>query len=174
MTGVLWLHGHGFVPMMRCVLESLLFGSIGIWSIREGLQLNASRREGVFDLLGPDRYIMLVGGILVALSIVRLVTSRAEWQVEQGVGAFEGRRENAVSLQLVLLTLAFAGYALFVRYGGYALTTAAFFAAAYWIMGLRDWLKLTSAVVLSTAAFVILFVKLADMPLPRGMIGTPF
>lgn len=161
--------------MIRYALESLVFAAIGIWSIWDGFRLSAvSRREGVFDALGPDRYIILIGGILCLLSVIRFLASFSEAQPERGTRETDAPKERAISLRLVLLTLAFAGYALVVPFGGYVLTTALFFAVVYWIMGLRNWARLVSAIVLSTAVFAFVFITLADMPLPRGRLGLPF
>jgi hypothetical protein len=162
--------------MMRYALESLALAAIGAWSIWDGVRLSTDvRREGVFDALGPDRYIMILGGILLVLSVARIWTARAEWLAEHGPsGSSAAAPDNAPPLKFILLTVAFAGYALIAPYTGYGLATVLFFAAVYWIMGLRGWLRLIAATAISAATFILLFITLADMPLPRGILGLPF
>jgi hypothetical protein len=162
--------------MMRYALESLALAAIGAWSIWDGVRLSAAvRREGVFDALGPDRYIMILGGILLVLSVARFWAARAEWQAEHGQPGLSGEApDNAPPLKFILLAVAFASYALVTPYTGYALATVLFFAPVYWIMGLRGWLRLIAATAISAATFTLLFITLADMPLPPGVLGLPF
>jgi hypothetical protein len=162
--------------MMRYSLESLALAAIGAWSIWDGVRLSTEvRREGVFDALGPDRYIMIVGGILLVLSVARVWAARAEWLAEHGPSASPSAApDNAPPLKFILLTVAFAGYALVAPYTGYGLATLLFFAAVYWIMGVRGWLQMIAATVISAAVFILLFIKLADMPLPPGILGLPY
>ena len=54
---------------------------------------------------------------------------------------------------------------------GYTVATLLFFFTAYWLAGRRELLKTALASIISAAAFYVIFPKLADMPLPTGLLG---
>lgn len=161
--------------VIRQCLEGAIFAAIGVFSIQDGVRLSAAaRREGVFDLIGPDRYIMVIGAILIMIAIAHVANAFITRRVipADGPGVDDAAVENKFGV-LVSLTAAFAGYAIFAPLAGYAATTLVFFCVTYFIMGVRGWLGVLGASIITAAVFVLIFSVLSSMPLPRGILGLP-
>jgi len=155
--------------MPNFLLGGALFvlGCVSLWDAY-GIA-SRQRRPGVFDSLGPDRYLMTVA---VMLLIVGLCVNVQEARRAPPPVSRHAQRSNAEAARAHLwLLAAMCSYIGAIAVVGYALATFAFFALAFWIMGLRSWRwNVASSVALATA-FVLLFQYLADMPLPKGAFG---
>lgn len=139
-----------------------LFGAILVW---DGWRLGREARpDGMFDDLGPDRYMMLLGGLLLAAGITIAVQAKG--------GAVTWRRPVLWPLSSpVVFTLVMAGYALLTPLLGYTLATFLFFVAAFQLAHPRRWPVTVGISAAATAISYVLFVQLSDMPLPRGLVG---
>jgi hypothetical protein len=160
--------------MIRQIVEAGILSVFGLWSIWDGYRLMADARSvSSFDALGPDRYMMVLGAVLVLSSALYFRAARAEAAVARPA-AGAASDDNLDLRRLCLVALAFAGYILLAPLGGYVGTTAIFFFAAYWIMDLEGLVRRAVAAAITTAAFAIVFIVLADIPMPLGLLGSLF
>lgn len=144
----------------------LLLAAIGALWIHDGWRLGAEREYQFFDELGPDRYLILLGSILVATGIalaLRLLRSDA---TEQDSAPFRlWPPSTAVTFTGALLV-----YAALLDVAGYTLATFLFCLLAFGLAG-RSWRSILAGSLLATAGCWLVFIRLAGMPLPRGLVG---
>jgi hypothetical protein len=158
------------------VIETIAFVAFGIWSIYDGYRIQEHvRRPGMFDEIGPDRYIMVLGILLVVLGLSYLISVQRTRTAERGATAPASAEPLPPPQRITVeLLFAFAAYVLIVPVTGYLLATLLFFGLSYWIMGVHKPPTLILVAVLSAAAYGVIFIRLSDMPLPRGMLGMPY
>lgn len=139
-----------------------ILGAIWVW---DGWRLGVAQRgQAMFDSLGPDRYIILMGGLLV---LTGLIIAFSKPEVEDGdIGEVEGSKLTPFLFLLVL-----AGYALLLPWFGYTLSTFLFFVAAYYLAGRRRIFGTLVASAVTAALFFLIFPYFSDMSLPRGFVG---
>ncbi|WP_375459938.1 tripartite tricarboxylate transporter TctB family protein [uncultured Enterovirga sp.] len=144
----------------------VLLAAGGLLFVWDGRRLGReARADGMFDDLGPDRYIMLLGGLLAVAGVAIALQAKPDKEVQ--------RQRPALwppSLP-VLFTLAIAGYALLMPWLGYTAATFLFFAVAFGMASRRPWQSTAAMSVVSTALSYVLFVRVANMPLPGGILG---
>lgn len=152
---------------MPKILLGAIFVALAGVSFWDGYRIASTlRRPGVYDGLGPDRYLMAVGLLVLILGVALAVQGAREFHQK----APEVAGEQASTRHLWLLA-AICGYVALIWLLGYAIATFAFFVATLWIMGQRDWRwSLPSAAAL-TAAYFLMFEYAADISLPKGVFG---
>lgn len=123
------------------------------------------REDAMFDALGPDRYLMLLGGLLLLCGLIIALGRSAPVHTEA-----EGEKEPFFGPP-VTFTILLGLYTIGIMVIGYTLSTFLFFVAAYYLAGRRKIVPTLVASVVTTVCFYGLFVQLADMNLPAGMIG---
>ncbi len=141
----------------------LLFGVLSIW---DALRIRGTvRKPGLFDVLGPDNYFLGVGVVLLLLGV--LLAASALRDARQ-----PGEREPAPQtsrLYLVAFALTVL-YALGILGIGYALATVIFFILALRLLGGQSWTVDIATSLALTLIFYVLFIYLADIPLPAGWL----
>ena len=145
------------------VLESLLLIVLGVVSSWEAIRLGREARgEQLFDVVGPDRYLL---GIAVLLILLGLFHLRGKPPAPP-----EAADESRAAHLPAALTGLMAIYAAAMPFIGYALATALFLVAALSLTraGSR-WIILAVAIITSIA-FVLVFDVFAEMPLPIGSV----
>lgn len=153
--------------MPKILLGALfvVFAAVSFW---DGYRIATTlRRPGVYDGLGPDRYLIAVGAVILVLGIALAVQGFLEMQR----AAPKSEEEEPASRRHLWLLAAICGYAVLIWFLGYAASTLLFFIAALWIMGHRDWRWNLSSSVALTLAFFLLFEYAADISLPKGVFG---
>jgi len=159
--------------MIRVVVEVALLVAVGLWSIVDGYRLTVEAREASgFDALGPDRFIMVLGAIFLLLGAFYVREARAEAAGARSIASSDENRAGAN--RFYLMALAFAAYIIIAPFGGYVLTTVLFFLAAYWLMDLRGAVRCVTATGLTVAAFTLVFVIFAGIPMPLGVVERLF
>ncbi len=71
----------------------------------------------------------------------------------------------------VTFTLCLAAYAALIPRIGYGVSTFLFFLAVFYFAGQRRWPVNLAMSAVAAISFYVLFVRLADMPLPKGIVG---
>lgn len=156
----------GVVDVPKVVL-GLIFAVISAVSFWDGYRIATTlRRPGVYDGLGPDRYLIAVGIIILLLGIALIVQGSSEMRESK----MQSTEEPGSNRHFWLLG-AVCAYAMMIWLFGYAISTFAFFVAALWIMGQCDWRWNLSSAVALTVAFVLIFEHAADISLPKGIFG---
>jgi hypothetical protein len=153
--------------MMPKILLGMIFVALAGISFWDGYRIATTlRRPGVYDSLGPDRYLLTIGSIILILGVAIAIQGMRE--PRQTVP--QADREQASNRHLWLLA-AICGYTILIWFLGYAVATLAFFVAALWIMGQRDWRWNLSSSAALTAAYYFMFQYAADISLPQGVFG---
>lgn len=127
------------------------------------------RQPGVFDLVGPDRYLMGTGILLLVLGVGLLYQGAR--QVYAGGRHAPGAGGDSDANTHLWLLGGIVVYAVLMATVGYTISTLVFFLIAFRVMGMRSWGWVVGSAVVVTSCFAILFRYAADMPLPKGWFG---
>jgi hypothetical protein len=144
-----------------------LFGAFlmaggALW-ISDGWSLGTrSRANSMFDMLGPDRYLMFLGAILFCIGIA-LQFRKAEPEVSASPSDFLESTFSAAKYVLLLIL-----YALLLTRAGYAIATLLFLTSMLFLTKRRHVLVTLSIGLLATLLYYGVFVYMSDMPVPRG------
>jgi hypothetical protein len=147
--------------------HAILFMLLGAVSLADGWRISQQAREAAnFDAIGPDRYLLALGFLLLAAGLWRLLGS-AQVDAERRDDAGEAPSMGShLALTLVLL----AAFAALTPVLGFSLACLLFLAAQLQLLGRWPWWRSAAAAVVIALAFHATFVWLADMPLPKGFI----
>lgn len=143
---------------------------MGIASVIEGDRVMRDYREfAVFDEIGPDHYLQIIGILLAIFGVMMIVMSLRRAAAK--VGAEED--EAAVGAGLwhlptyVVFTVLLLLYAAVMRLIGYPAATVLFFIAAFYLTGCRPLTRTVAMGGVAGLVCYVLFVGFAEMPLPR-------
>lgn len=168
---------------MPHIVLGLAFIAFGAISIYDALRIGAAlRARGTLDIVGPDRYLFGVAVLLVVVGaclIVQAWTSRrvprhagaARVAPAAGIGGMPADADVAQGRAHLWLFAALLAYVALLPLLGYLVATVLFAIAAFRVMGVRSMLRAAVAAVLLTAVCYGSFVLIADLPLPRGVLG---
>lgn len=144
----------------------LAFGAVWCW---DGWRLEAAQRaDSMFDELGPDRYLVVLGVIMLAVGaslLLRPPPNLVNAGIEFTAAVWWPPRPP------VTFTLAMVGYTLAIPLLGYAIATLLFFLVLYPLAGHRAPGAVVAYAVGTSLAFYIIFDQLSDMALPAGPLG---
>jgi putative tricarboxylic transport membrane protein len=127
------------------------------------------RQPGVFDIVGPDRYLLGAGALLLVLG-VGLVYQGANQLLGRAPRISVHTADSGSNTHLWLLG-SIVLYAMLMPTVGYVIATLVFFLTAFRVMGMRNWAWILGSAVVVTASLAIIFTYAADMPLPRGWVA---
>lgn len=139
----------------------VLFGALSLWEAR---RITAEyRKPGAFDVLGPDNFLLGLGVVLTLLGAL---------MVFPGLSRPRSTGENPPLLPFLPTTMLamVCAYSAAMPFAGYLLATALFFPPAFWLLGIREWRRSLAASAAALLLFHLLFIRFADMPLPRGVV----
>jgi hypothetical protein len=147
-------------------VTGVLFIALGVLSMVDGWRVaEQARPTGNFDAIGPDRYMMGLGALMLIAGLWRFL-SRPETE-PQGRAGTSSDELPTLSLALGL----FAAFAFAVPYIGYSPACFLFLAALLWVLSGWPWWKAIAVAVPIAIVFHVAFVDLADMPFPKGYFG---
>jgi len=150
---------HGFC-------EFIVFLVFGIFAIFDGIRIYKTiRREGSFDLMGPDGYIIILGIALILFSSIYFVNSFFESQIPDS-----SIRNSINKSKLIKLFLSFLFYSISIYIVGYPISTYLFLGYLFWVMEVNSLKKIILYSAITSSIFILLFNYLLKMPLPRGFI----
>lgn len=138
--------------------EGLLFIIIGIIGIIDGFRLNRVSLAAN-DAYGPGLYLVILSFVMVIGGVYFFVSSLKK--IDQKTGSLSFQIGTA-SLAIITMFI----YSILVPYIGYLISTAAFILAAIRLFGEKSWVRSILITGVSAAAFWLLFVYLAGIPLP--------
>lgn len=152
-------------------IQGAAFTLAGLGSMAEAWRITTTVREtATFDVLGPDRYLMLAGGLMVLAGLLLMVAGRAPVADEMpaAAAAATGDGVPAPAMPAVMLA-ALAGFALAMPWAGFEASCLGFFLAAFGLVSRWDLPRSLIAAAVAAAVLHVVFVRLADVPLPRGV-----
>jgi putative tricarboxylic transport membrane protein len=132
-----------------------------------------------FDPVGPRGFAYVVGGMLVFLGVILMVTTIAGQRSSGGIGARTERdpeeagddmRYPASSLRAIAMMALTLAFALLVGLLGYIVTSIALIAAALLVMETRGWRTLAIFPVIYAISTYLLFHSLLGVRLPIGPV----
>lgn len=145
-----------------------VFMLLGAVSIADAARIAYQAREGAnFDAIGPDRYLLGLGVMMLAAGLWCLL--RPE-QIAVMQGGERGAPAMPMTSRLVLTLAMLAGFAALTPVIGFSLACLAFLALELRLLSGWPWWKVVIFAAGIALAFHVLFVWLADMPLPKGTI----
>jgi hypothetical protein len=149
-------------------LHGALFLLLGVVSLVDGWRIAQQSREGAnFDAIGPDRYLIALGALMLLAGLWRLLRGAPP---ETATAAAPDR--DAGRMTNLLLTLAMlVGFALLVPVLGFSPTCFLFLAAQLRVLGGWSWWRSFAVAAPIALGFHLAFISLADMPLPKGYFG---
>jgi len=152
--------------MIQRILAGLMI-AFGGFAVVDGFRLQANERpDAMFDDIGPDRYIIGLGGVLALIGLLMMLERRPVEALATG----EDERASGVPPYVLLLAIT-AVYALAIPYAGYTISTLVFLVLAFWVAGVTSLVRSLVYGVITAAVFWWLFIRLTAMPLPRGQLG---
>jgi Tripartite tricarboxylate transporter TctB family len=148
--------------------QAIAFMSLGTVSLADGWRISQEAREAAnFDAIGPDRYLLALGLLMLGTGLWRLLRP-GESEPQPGQSAVGA--PASMALHVVLTLGALAAFVALIPVLGFSLAAVVFLAAQLQILGGWPWWKNAAAAAVIGLAFHATFVWLADMPLPRGYI----
>ncbi|MEP9377374.1 tripartite tricarboxylate transporter TctB family protein [Aquabacter sp. CN5-332] len=144
----------------------IAFGAVWCW---DGWRLETTQRaDSMFDELGPDRYLVVLGVIMLAVGVALALKpppSPLKLDIPEGGSKWWPPRPP------VTFTLAMIAYTIAIPPLGYAIATFLFFLLIFYLAGKRSLVSNFAYGTASAVIFYFLFDKFADMPLPVGPLG---
>jgi hypothetical protein len=145
-------------------LQAGLFMLLGAVSLADGWRIASQAREGAnFDAIGPDRYLMALGALMIAAGVWSLL-GRMQPQTA-------AQHDGGAAWSLVLTLGMLASFVLALPYLGFAPACFLFIAAQLRLLGRWPWWRCLAAAAPIALAFHLAFITFADMPLPKGYLG---
>ena len=148
--------------------HGIFFMLLGAVSVVDGWRIAQQAREGAnFDAIGPDRYLLALGVLMLGAGLWRLF-GRPELEAEPEVAV--GDRAAGMTSSLMLTLAMLAGFAALTPVLGFSLACVLFLAAQLRLLGSWPWWKSAGVVAVIALALHVTFIRFADMPLPKGYI----
>jgi hypothetical protein len=147
--------------------QGLLFMLIGAISMADAWRISVQWREAAnFDAIGPDRYLLALGAVLVMGGAWTLLRPAPLASTGNGAEAQPAGTPTTLVLTLVLLV----GFTALMPLLGFSLACLLFLVLQLWLLASWPWWKTVIAAVVIAAAFHVTFVSFADMPLPKASL----
>jgi hypothetical protein len=149
--------------------QGLLLAFLAAVSILDGWRITREAREGAnFDAIGPDRYLIALG---VAMLAVGLYLALKPSDTGSKSAKEDADPSNTALRSLVSVTAALAVFALAMPYLGFTIGNFVFIAYLTRLFGDWPWWRSLCTAAVVTAVFYVSFVMVADVALPKGMLG---
>jgi hypothetical protein len=142
--------------------QGLIFVLIGAISLVDGWRITLQAREAAnFDAVGPDRYLLALGVVLICSGAWSLLgPQRLARQPRVPPGG--------MTSTLVLTLAALVGFAALTPLLGFSLACFLFLGLQLWLLARWPWWKCLIVAAVIALAFHVTFIVLADMPMPKG------
>jgi len=144
-------------------VQGAVLGLLGAGSVVEAWRITQEAREAAnFDAIGPDRYLM---GLGLLMAVIGLWMARRPPVADQ-FGSLPAQRSVGATFYITVgLT---AALALALPYIGFAPASFLFLTIMFRQFGEWSWVRSAAASAVTAAVFYIMFIWLADLPLPHG------
>ena len=144
-------------------MQGLVFAMLGVASMVDAWRITSTVRPGAtFDLLGPDRYMMVLAGLMIVSGLLLTAATPAADTITDPRAAMWPLPDHAIML------LALVAFALAMPLVGFAPACFAFFILAFAFVSRWSLVRGTLVSASLVAGLYAVFVRLADVPLPRG------
>ena len=148
-------------------VQGFMYALLGAVSLVEGWHITQSAREGAnFDAIGPDRYLMALGVLLVVVGM--WLALRPPQSADGAPTAYWPAQART---NLVVCIAMLAAFTLAMPYVGFTLGCFVFLAVLFHHLSDWSWPRSAAAAALTSAFFYFGLIRLADVPLPGGIVG---
>jgi hypothetical protein len=148
-------------------IQGLIYLLLGAVSLAEGWHIAGTARDGAnFDAIGPDRYLMALGASLIVVGLWLALRPPQSADGTQGTYWPVQARTN-----LIVCIAMLAAFTLAMPYIGFTFGSFVFLSVLFRFLSDWSWLRSTGAAALASAFFYVGLFRLADVPLPSGILG---
>lgn len=157
--------------MKKAIIEATILVGLGLISIIEGLRLGSRLRQpGFYDVVGPDRYAIGIGALLVISGIIYFLSQLRRRTVTNEPIAERGNEEKGMLFKVIGIVGILVLYAVLMPIVGYLLASIIFFLLVFKIFGVRSWRSNIIYSVVITAIYQVVFGNFLGVILPQGYI----
>ena len=142
-------------------IEGVLFLSVGIYSIVEGIRLIGIKGVGQIDVFGPGRYVFALGAAFIILGLIYIISNSGKESL---------KLETGMRVKMISMIACLVLYLFLINIVGFLLASVIFFLVIFRISGFRSWPLIVGISIGSSISFYLLFVYLLDMMFPRGLL----
>lgn len=143
--------------------QGVILALLGAGSVLESWRITQAAREGAnFDAIGPDRYLLALGVLMVVIGIWMALRP----PVTDQFGPLPEQPRVGSTFYITVAML--AALTATLPYIGFPLASFAFLTFMFHRFGGWSWLRSSAVSVGVAAVFYITFVWMADLPLPHG------
>lgn len=148
-------------------IQGLLFIFFGAVSTYDGWRISSTVRPFAnFDAVGPDRYLLALSVIMIAIGALLVARPTTLKLVPGSMQIWNWPPPHYLSVLFMLV--AFVALA---PYLGFTPASLLFFLASYRLLVEGTWVRVAVYSVLTTAFMYVVFIYLADMSLPKSPLG---
>jgi hypothetical protein len=148
-------------------VQGVMYLLLGGVSLAEGWHITQTTREAAnFDAIGPDRYLIALSVLLLALGLwLALRPPQSAEETQTTSWPAEARTNLFVCIAML------AAFALAMPYTGFTLGCFVFLAVLFRRLGDWSWVRSAGVAAVASALLYVGLIRLADVPLPSGMVG---
>lgn len=143
-------------------IQGLVFIALGVFSLGDAWRIASTVRDSsTFDVLGPDRYLMILGALMILCGIALVVTRSL------AVAAGPSAEPWWPLPDHVAMLIVLAAFVALLPVAGFDASCFVFFTIALAWISKWSWPKAALAAAIGVAALHLVFVTFADVPLPH-------
>ncbi|MFM9846582.1 MAG: tripartite tricarboxylate transporter TctB family protein [Hyphomicrobiaceae bacterium] len=147
-------------------VQGFMYLLLGGVSLAEGWHITQTAREAAnFDAIGPDRYLIALGVLLLATGLWMALRPQSAEEAQPSYWSPATRTNLMVCIAML------AAFALAMPYIGFTLGCFVFLAVLFHQLSDWSWVRSAAASALTSAFFYVGLIRLADVPLPSGMVS---
>ncbi len=154
------------MALNRTVLvEGMLLLIMGFGSMVEGIRLNAMERVQLLDVLGPGRYNVVLGLVLVILALIYIIS-----HLRKNLDKKESMIKHGMKTKMFSMIIVLAVYIFLMDIVGYPFATVLFLLMVFRIAGYRSWLAIGGFSISLSISSYLIFVYWLQMVFPKGIL----
>lgn len=150
----------------RVLIEGMLFLGIGAVGLFEGCRLTLEKESHLtYDVLGPGGFVFIISLLIMITGVVHLMSQRRESRSVE-----KATEDKEMRIRVLSMIGVFAIYNVLTQYVGYFVGSIVFFLLEFRIVGIKSWSSNAILTLALTAAYYVIFVYFAGIPLPRTIL----
>lgn len=156
----------------KTLIEGIILVGLGLMSIVEGIRLATRLRQpGFYDVVGPDRYAIGIGFLLVVTGAIYVFSQVKEKPAIKEPTVDKEGEDKETLVKVVGTVGVLALYAFLMPIIGYFLASTVFFVLVSKILGAKSWLFNIIYSVAVTGICQLIFGNCLGVILPQGYIN---
>jgi hypothetical protein len=149
----------------KALIEAISVLSVGVVSTAEALRLIIYKDPyKLYDPIGPGVYLLALSVGLLIVGVCHLASNCRRPRMVEREAETSGEMRQLLGAIAVLLL-----YIVLINITGYLVATGVFFLLDMRVSGVKSWRTDVIVTLFLTAIFYSLFVKVCELPFPRGI-----